>query len=295
MIHKEAQMGQLMSDSQAAVEVFKQAAELNRQCELLDGAVLRFPDYGQLVMTGDLHGHWRNFEKLRRFCDLERAPVRHVILHELIHEEPASMTEPDMSHLMLLAAAHWKCDYPDQVHFLQSNHELSQITGHQITKGGRIVNHDFECGVEATYGADADTVLEAMMEFMVSYALAGRTPNRIFVSHSLPGSHTIHEFVPADLDRAPTIEELGDHATAYAMVWGRHQDAKLLESLAQMLDVDLFICGHQPQEEGFEVLHERMLILASDHNHGMFLPLDLRKPLNMADLTRLVRRFAAVE
>ncbi|MFQ5490840.1 MAG: hypothetical protein ACE5GE_08980, partial [Phycisphaerae bacterium] len=230
-----------MSDPQAAVEVFRQAAEFNRQSELLEGAVIKFPDYGQLVMTGDLHGHWRNFEKLRRFCDLGRAPVRHVVLHELIHEEPASLAEPDLSHLMLLAAAHWKCDFPDQVHFLQSNHELSQVTGHQITKGGRIVNQDFERGVSETYGPDADAVLEAMLDFMSSYPLAGRTANRVFLSHSLPGSRTLSDFKASDLNRTLGPQDLANHGTAYALVWGRHQGAELLDALAETLDVDLFV------------------------------------------------------
>ena len=39
---------------------------------------------------------------------------------------------------VLLATARWKCSYPDQVHFLLSNHELAQVTGHEISKNGRI-------------------------------------------------------------------------------------------------------------------------------------------------------------
>ena len=53
-----------MSDAKLAVEVFRQAAYLNRQDPLLQGSILQFPDYGQVVMTGDLHGHRRNFERL---------------------------------------------------------------------------------------------------------------------------------------------------------------------------------------------------------------------------------------
>ena len=284
-----------MSDAQAAAEIYGQAAELNRSSELLNGSELRFPDYGQLVMTGDLHGHRRNFEKLQRFCDLKRAPVRHVVLHELIHEEPTFLAEPDMSHLMLLEAARWKCDFPDQVHFLQSNHELSQLTGHQISKGGRIVNRDFEAGVVCTYGAGADQVLEAMMDMLASYPIAGRTANRVFLSHSLPGPGTVADFDCSDLQRPTTDETLQGRGTAYLLVWGRYQTEELLNDLAEQLEVDLFICGHQPQDEGFEILYDRMLILASDHNHGAFLPFDLRRKLTMADLRRMVRRLSSVE
>ena len=83
--------------------------------------------------------------------------------------------------------------------------------------------------------------------------------------------------------------------TAYALVWGRYQTEPLLERLAQELGVDLFICGHQPQEEGFTIVYDRMIILASDHNHGVFLPFDLRRELTLPDLKRLIRPLAAIE
>ena len=284
-----------MSDAEATAEVFRQAAHLNRQDPLLRGSLLEFPNYGQLVMTGDLHGHRRNFARLQTYCDLGHFPVRHVILHELIHEDPASLEAPDMSHLLLLEAAQWKCTFPDQVHFLQSNHALAQLTGHEITKGGRIVNFDFDNGVRQAYGQEADDVLDAISELLESYALAGRTPNRIFVSHSLPGVRTIADFDAADLGRPTTRDDLGRDGTAYALVWGRYQTPAHLECLAKALDVDLFICGHQPQEEGFAVVHDRLIILSSDHNHGVFLPFDLRRELTLSDLKRLIRPLAAIE
>jgi hypothetical protein len=64
--------------------------------------------------------------------------------------------------------------------------------------------------------------------------------------------------------------------------------------LATLLDVEYFICGHQPQEMGFGVLHDRMLILASDHNHGVFLPIDLSKHVTLEQLTKNIRPFAGV-
>lgn len=284
----------MTDDARAAADIFRQAAEFSRKCPFLKGSVLELPDYGQLVMTGDMHGHWRNFEKLQRFCDLEMAPVRHVLLHELIHEEPASPSDPDMSHLLLLEAARWKCEFPDQVHFLQSNHELSQLTGHEIAKGGRIVTHDFVRGLSRTYGADVDRVLEALLDLLASHPLAARTANRVFLSHSLPGSRTLPDFRPSDLAAPSNRDDLMERGTAYSLVWGRYQTPEILDRLTESLDVDYFICGHQPQEDGYGVVHDRMLILASDHNHGVFLPFDLRRPVTMNDLTRMIRPFSAV-
>ena len=284
-----------MSDATEAAAVFREAARLNTEDPLLDGSILEMPDYGQLVVTGDLHGHRRNFERIQRYCELDRWPVRHVILHELIHEEPELLGDPDTSHLLLLNAARWKCACPDQVHFLQSNHELSQLTGHDISKGGRIVTHDFNRGVAGVYGDGSAEVLEAISDFLASYPLAARTQNRVFVSHSLPGPRTMPDFDATALRRHTTRGDLLQRGTAYALVWGRYQTPEILRTLSDDLDVDLFVCGHQPQEQGFEVVHDRMLIIASDHNHGVFLPFDLSRQQTMSDLTRLIRPLAALE
>ncbi|HEY3243643.1 MAG TPA: hypothetical protein VGM03_09850, partial [Phycisphaerae bacterium] len=50
-----------------------------------------------------------------------------------------------------------------------------------------------------------------------------------------------------------------------------------------------------PQEFGHAVVADRMLILASDHNHGVFLPFDLKKKYTMEDLVGLLRPFAGVD
>ena len=284
-----------MNDALRAAEIFEQAATLNREDPLRDASLLRFPNYGQLVMTGDLHGHRRNFQKLQRYCALDRFAARHVVLHELIHEDVQTLTGRDMSFEICLAAAEWKCAFPDQVHFLLSNHELAQVGQHEITKNGRSVTAEFEKSVRQTYGGDADRVIRAMYEFIRSYPLAGRTANRVFLSHSLPGPRDVARFDPSVLSRPPTSEDLRDGGSAHFLVWGRYQTQAVVDSLAELLDVDCFICGHQPQETGYDIWHGRLVILASDHNHGVFLPIDLNKPISVENLIRNIRPFAGVE
>ncbi len=276
-----------------AVKILREAAGLNREDALLSGSMLHFPDYGQLVMTGDIHGNRKNFEKLQRFCDLEHFAARHVILHELIHED-LDISGRDNSHETLLAAARWKVEFPDQVHFLLSNHELAQLSRNEISKNGRVVTQAFEESVTEDYGVDASAVLEAIGQLIQSYPLAGRTPNRIFVSHSLPSARDLPSFDETVFSRRPMPADLEGDGAAHALVWGRHQTPATLDTLRLMLDVDFFICGHQPQEMGYEVLHDRMIILASEHNHGVFLTLDLSKPATLESLTRNIRPFAAI-
>ncbi len=283
-----------MTGAARAAEIFLEAARFNQEDPLLVGSLLVFPNYGQVVMTGDLHGHRRNFQKLQRFCALEHYGARHVLLHEIIHEEVESIEARDTSHELLLQAARWKCDYPDLVHFLQSNHELAQFNQHEITKNGRIVTKDFEDSVRQVYGEGDTSVLEAMYTFLRSFPLAGRTQSRVFLSHSLPGPRALPTFDPTVLSRVPTDEDLAERGAAHALVWGRYHTAGVLDTLSELFDVDFFLCGHQPQDSGYDVRHDKMLILASDHNHGVFLPLDLHSPVTLKSLTQAIRPFAGV-
>lgn len=284
-----------MSEANAAADIFRSAAALNRADPLRRGSLLVFPNYGQVVMTGDLHGHSRNFEKLVRYAALDRTPIRHVILHELVHASQDGPDGLDHSHEVLLAAARWKTEFPDQIHFLQSNHELAQLTGHDITKGGRSSLRAFEEGLDDSYGeGPAGDVLAAIHDFIRSLPLAGRTPNRILLSHSLPNVRDMSKFDPQVVHRVPTEADLADNGSANLLVWGRRHTPEQLDEIAAAFDVDLFLVGHQHIDTGHKLTHGRVLILASDHNHGEFLPFDLRKPYTMDALVSLCRPYVAV-
>ncbi len=283
-----------MTDATAACQALGEAASLIRQDPIRNGSLLTFGSAGQLVMTGDLHGHVRNFEKLQRFCALERSPGRVVILHELIHLEPDAAGIPDTSIDLLVRAAAWKCEFPDNIFFLQSNHELSQLCGHEISKGGRYVLADFERGVELRYGAQATEVMEAVHDYIASLPLAARLANGIFLSHSLPDAFYVDHFDLSVFHREPTGPDMAPGGPAYALVWGRFQSPEVVETFARRLGVDLFIVGHMPQETGYARVG-RMFILASDHAHGVFLPIDLHHRYTADELERNIRKFVSVE
>jgi hypothetical protein len=284
-----------MSLLQFAIDTFNRAADLNLEDPIREGSLLCFANYGQVVMTGDLHGHRRNFEKLVKYCQLESTPIRHVILHEIIHEEPESYGAADRSVELLLDAAKWKTFFPEQIHFLQSNHELAQLQDHQISKGGRIVTDDFDRGVaEVLETDDIEPALEAIDRFIASFPLAGRTPNRVFFAHSLPDVSWIDEFDPRCVDQPASEVELYEGSSAYQLVWGRRHTTAVLDKLAAAYGVDYFVIGHQPQEFGYEVVLDRVIILASDNNHGVFLPIDCHKKYDIEALVERIRPFAGV-
>ncbi len=285
----------LPSNPDEVIDVYRRAADENRHDALLRGATLYFPDYGQLVMTGDIHGHRRNFEKLVKFCVLGQSAARHVILHELIHQEPVRLNDIDLSHEVLFEAAHWKCAFPEQVHFLQSNHEMAQLVGHEITKNGRFVLQAFEDGVAHTFGRNhMPRIMDAIKDFISSFPLAARTPHGIFMSHSLPGPAEWPLFDPAVFERTINLEDFLETGPVYSLVWGRGQTTAELDDAALRLNAELFIVGHQPQETGFEVVGQRMLILASDHNHGVFLPINLSRKYTMPELVKSIRPYVSV-
>lgn len=281
-------------DAARAIETFREAASLNLSESHRQGSIVRLPGYGQAVMTGDLHGNLKNFDKLQRYAVLDRTPARHVILHEMVHQE-LDESDLDHSHVLLLKCAEYKCEFPEQVHFLQSNHELAQLTDYPIAKNGRAVIDDFNTSVRAAYGsAKAAEVLAGINEFIASFPLAITTDSRVWMSHSLPNVYDMAEFDPTVFARSLSVDDLRKSRTVFNLVWGRRHSREQLEALGRQLNVDVFIIGHQPQEMGYTVLFDRLIILASDHNHGTFLPFDLSKPQDAEGLIRNIRKFVAI-
>lgn len=281
-------------DGKAAAEALFEAARLNLEDPNRKGALLTFGSAGQLVMTGDMHGQLRNFDKLQRFCALKSSPARSVILHELIHTEPETPGDADYSIDLLVRAAQWKCDFPDNVFFLQSNHELSQLAGHEITKGGRYVLADFERGVRERCGPDTDAVMDGVRAYVRSLALAARTASGIFLAHSLPDALYAETYDVTVFDRDPTPADMAPGGPGYALVWGRFHSEQVVEVYARKFGAEVFITGHTPQEFGYRRVG-RMLILASDHNHGVFLPIDLSRKYTAEELEEQIRKFVSVE
>lgn len=283
-----------ITDAALARDIIVEATGLLREDPNRKGSLITFGGAGQLVVTGDMHGNTWNFTKLQKFCNLERNPARFVVLHELIHEEPAKPLGPDLSIDLLLRALDWKRSFPDNVFFLQSNHELSQALGFEITKGGRSVLHDFERGLEQRFGKGAASVLEAVNDYILTLPLGVRTANGVFVAHSLPDPLRMVSFDFSIFDRRPVATDMEPGGAAHALVWGRFHSSRDVDYFAQRLGVDHILVGHTPQEMGYNVVG-RMIILASDHNHGVFLPIDLAKKYTTEQLESAIRKFVSVE
>ncbi|MCC7147108.1 MAG: hypothetical protein IT443_11740, partial [Phycisphaeraceae bacterium] len=272
-----------LQDPAVIIDLFDRAAQANLDCPLRHGSTVSLPAHAFLLMTGDLHDHGLNFQRLLKLASLHQSPHRHLILHEMIHG-PHRLNGRDLSIRSLARAAALKLQYPNQVHFLQSNHELAQFHGEGITKDSVNVVQAFDAGVEFLYAEDAQDVRRSLFKFIRSFLLAVRCPNGLLCSHSLPSPRRLKSFDPKVLDRLPTNEDLALNGSAYLMVWGRSHNQELADTLAKAWGVTHFLMGHQPAEMGYEQEGSNMLVLASDHEHGMALPLELSYTYTIEDI-----------
>jgi len=284
--------------SSEIIDVLGQAATLNRLDPLREGHLLKLPDYGQVIMTGDLHGCLENFRKLRRFADLDRNFHRHVLIHELIHTNGVLDLDgnhvqcEDASCMLLAQAAQWKMEFPEQVHFLLGNHDLAQMTSREVTKGGAASIANFNKWITDAFGETQGlAIIDAVRTFLFTLPLAAKSPNRLWMSHSLPGPYAMDNYDFSIFDREWTYQDMIPRGSVYETVWGRNHTPEQLPELADILKVDFFIVGHQRQEQGFDAPADRLLILASDHGQGCFLPIDLSRRFAFQDLIARVKFF----
>lgn len=282
-----------LRDADAVAELFRQSERANLDSPGRAGAVVDLPDTGRLMMTGDLHDNAQNYQRLLKLAQLDAGPGNRLILHEVIHG-PNLVNGLDLSVRMLARVAALKCRYPDQVFVLQSNHELAQLRHEGILKEGRNTAESFDEGIDFLYADKSDDVREAMNGYLRSLLLGVRCANGVFASHSIPSNNRMKKFDPAVIDRVPTEEELSEKGDVYHMVWGRNQTQATADTLAEAWGCTQFVMGHQPADMGYEMQEETMLILASDHSHGVALPIDLARTYDQEQLIGAIIPLASV-
>lgn len=272
-----------LDDPALVADLLHQTAELNRDDPRRSACVIDLPDQGKLLATGDLHDNTPALQRIVKQAKLERSPHHHLVLHELIHG-PTRLNGMDLSIRTLARACAVKCAYPDQVCFLLSNHELAQRRQEHVFKEGGSDIDAFNQGLEHLYDDAASQVHQAFDAYVDSLPLAIRCANGIMIAHSLPSPRKIELFDKAVLDRQLTSEDYESKGSATLMVWGRNQTQKIAQELADAWNVNTFILGHQQAEMGWEEKAHNILILASDHGHGMCLPIDLTQTYTRDDL-----------
>ena len=283
-----------LQDADVVANLFDQATKTNLGSPLRHGSIIELPETGTLTITGDLHDNTPNLKRIIKLAGLHDNKSSHLILHEVVHG-PHLVNKRDLSVRTLAWVAWLILQAPDRVHLMQANHELAQLGGEGILKGGVSVVDAFNCGVEYLYDEQAEEVTKAMKRFIASLPLAVRCSNGVFVSHSLPSPRHIDGFDTKIIKRKLKPEDLAPGGHAYNMVWGRKHTQELADTLAKAWETKIFVTGHQPVDElGYLTEGDSILVLASDDNHGVALPIDLSKTYTLDDLIERLVPLASV-
>jgi hypothetical protein len=274
------------------VGTYREAAEANRRTAGRRGNLIELApgEADELLVSADLHGHRLNFKRLQRIADLDHHPGRHLVLQEVLHGGPTYPSgQGCMSHLLLEDVARWKIRYPQRLHFLLSNHELSELTDFPITKGGRILNLQLRIGMQEQYGSAAEAVRDAAMDFVASCPLAVRLANGIFVCHSTPANVDTEGF-DVDVFRRPlTPADLAAGGDVFRLVWGRDFRDENAAAFAAMVNADILLLGHEPCARGYWVPNRHQIILDCCGQNACYVLLPTGEKLTQSRVVQRIR------
>ena len=123
-----------------------------------------------------------------------------------------------------------------------------------------------------------------MTRYVHSMPVAVKTENGILCCHSLPAPADLDGFDDQVIYREPTIEDLDVGGDVHKMVWGRGHDEHVSLFLRHSWDARVIIVGHEKAPDGYKTIGDGTLILASDHDYGVALPIDLSELPSMERL-----------
>ncbi|MGC8644336.1 MAG: metallophosphoesterase [Isosphaeraceae bacterium] len=279
-----------MPDPQKILTTIKKAADLMRSTPGRAGSVIALADVEDVMVVGDLHGNLPAFRQALTVAALDRHPRRHLVLQELVHE--ITKYEPDYSdrsHRLVDLVSALKCQYPDRVHLILGNHELSELTGRIIGKDGQTLNLRFRQGIERTYGVWTNDIYQSYLGLFAALPLAVRTPNRVFICHTLPDGRWLETLDLALLKSDSWPEEsMKRGGTIYALTWGRDTAPETADQFAAMVDADLFVTGHQPCDDGFRQANHRQIIIDGTNPYPAYCLFPARSPATIDSLMKSV-------
>jgi hypothetical protein len=289
------------------VATFGRASEANRQTPGREGnLIVLTPELADEVMiTGDLHGHRRNFNLIKRIAALESHPRRHLVLQEVCHGGP---TYPQnggcMSHTLLEDVAKLKVAYPDRVHFLLGNHELAELTDYPIQKNKQMLNLLFRLGLQQMYGPATDKVRESFFPFLRSCPLALRSrrwgvqdpPSNercgMFVSHSVPEYVDLRQFDTTIFTRDLDEGDFFGRGAIFQLVWGRDYRQENARAFADQVGAEVLINGHEPCPDGFSAPNDTQIIIDCCGEQACYVVLSTDRQWNQAEIIEQIKRLA---
>lgn len=274
------------------IATFGDAASANWRSPAREGNVIFLePDVARDVMiTGDLHGHRRNFNRICKTADLEGHPGRHLVLQEVCHGGPTYPANGGcMSHTMLEEVARLIVYYPDRVHFLLGNHELAEMTDYPIQKSGQMLNLLFRLGLQQMYGLAAEEVRQSMVPFIQSCPLAVWMPGGLLITHSIPEKVATRRFDRTIFTRRLEAAEYYERTSVFDLVWGRDYREENAAAFARLMEAKVLINGHEPCSEGFSVPNSFQIILDCSGDVACYVILAPDRHWTQAEIVERIR------
>ncbi len=257
-------MDALNRDAEEVIAALRKASTANRSTPGRQGNVvfLNPRNADEVMITGDLHGRRDNFEAIVSAAALRSNPRRHLVLQEACHGGPIYTDACGcMSHALLEEIAVLKAEFPQRVHFLLGNHELSELTGYPIQKNRQMLNLLFRLGMLHKFGSSTEDVREAQLEFLRSSPLAVSLSNGIFISHSIPEKCDSGSFDAGIFEREISYDAPFAEDDVFSLLWGRDYREENARRFADLIGAKLLINGHDPCLEGYRVANSRQIIL----------------------------------
>jgi hypothetical protein len=275
-----------MPDPRKILATVRRATELFRATPGRSGGLVRLDDAEDVMVVGDLHGNTPAFRRFLDIAALGANPRRHLVLQELVHGTRFYPDEAgEKSHQLVDLVCALKCQYPDRVHLILGNHELSEVTDRPIAKAGVALNALFRQGIETAYGDMVGPIYEAYLTMFQTLPLACRTPNRVFLCHTIPDPRDVEKFDPSVLDADTWPPEwTARGGPIYGITWGRNTDPENVDAFAQIVDADLFITGHQPCDEGFRQANHRQIIIDGTDPYPAYCLFPAKTPVTIESL-----------
>jgi hypothetical protein len=280
------------ANAEAAIRLMKQAAEVNVKCPNRKGAVVELRGPGEIMITGDVHGHKGNFQQIVKLANLPRNAQRHLVLQELVHQEDLPRNVPCSSYQVLEMSARLKVMFPQRVHVLMGNHEFAELNDLAIAKHGRELNEAFNEGLRRAYGGRWSDVKAAYKEFWRSQPLALDLPGGILVSHSTPTLTHMDGLTREYLTTLPPGEGLTRKSPAFYLLWGRDYSREAADRFAELMQARLFIVAHTPCESGYALPSHRHVLLDSSSEKGVYLLMALSANMSQEQIASRIRRIS---
>jgi hypothetical protein len=104
----------------------------------------------------------------------------------------------------------------------------------------------------------------------------------------------VEKFDTQIFNRQLKVNDVVRPGSAYLLTWGRRHSQPVLDKLAEQLNVKVFILGHQPQEKGWNRAGDNLIIIASNHNHGCLIPIDLAQSYTVEQLVKSIVPLASL-